>query len=174
MFFPHHPEGPKWFFQQVRNYIGGLVRYIVHAMQVLMNKCIHKKLYNLTESEMYAKIEGTPPYINELATLSNMKPNSLRVFYALLLAAAAGCEFQVSEKVYGELVPGESSQYVLHISNKFGFYYEYYSKKGPEQVQINEQRVKLVFPKMFLKIVKKRYRYYPRLTEAMVFRPSFS
>jgi len=47
------------------------------------------------------------------------------------------------------------------LPNKFGFYYEYCSKEGLEQVHISEQRIKLIFPKMFLKVVKEHYWYYP-------------
>jgi len=159
--FPHHPEGHDWLFKQVRDYTGGVPRYIVHVMQVLVNRCIHNKVYNMTESEMYANIESTPPYMGDFATPRNMKPNTLRVFCALLLAAALKYEFRVSETICKELVASENSQYVLDIANKFGFYYEYCSKEGLEQVQISEQRIKLIFPKMFLKVVKEHYRYYP-------------
>ncbi|KAK4526215.1 hypothetical protein GAYE_SCF20G4129 [Galdieria yellowstonensis] len=159
--FPDHPEGHDWFFKQVRDYTGGVPRYIVHVMQVLVNRCIHNKVYNMTESEMYANIESTPPYMGDFATPSNMKPNTLRVFCALLLAAALKYEFRVSETICEELVASETSQYVLDIANKFGFYYEYCAKEGLEQVQLSEQRIKLIFPKMFLKVVKEHYRYYP-------------
>ncbi|KAK4527023.1 hypothetical protein GAYE_SCF34G4944 [Galdieria yellowstonensis] len=161
LLFPDHPEGHDWFFKQVRDYTGGVPRYIVHVMQVLVNRSIHNKLYNMTESEMYANIESTPPYMGDFATPSNMKPNTLRVFCALLLAAALKYEFRESETICEELVASENSQYVLDIANKFGFYYEYCSKEGLEQVQLSEQRIKLIFPKMFLKVVKEHYRYYP-------------
>ncbi|KAK4525595.1 hypothetical protein GAYE_SCF15G3504 [Galdieria yellowstonensis] len=161
LLFPDHPEGHDWFFKQVRDYTGGVPRYIVHVMQVLVNRSIHNKLYNMTESEMYANIERTPPYMGDFATPSNMKPNTLRVFCALLLAAALKYEFRESETICEELVASENSQYVLDIANKFGFYYEYCSKEGLEQVQLSEQRIKLIFPKMFLKVVKEHYRYYP-------------
>jgi len=114
--FPDHPEGHDRFFKQVRDYTGGVLRYIVHVMQVLVNRCIHNELYNMTESEMYANIESTTPYMGDFATPRNMKPNTLRVFCALLLAAALKYEFRVSETVCGELVARETSQYLLDIA----------------------------------------------------------
>jgi len=148
LLFPDHPEGHDWFFKQVRGYTGGVPRYIVHFMQELVNTCIHNKLYNLTEDEMYARIEEISSYVVYSTTPRNMNPNTLKVFAALLLAAILEYEFQVFETVYGGLVLGESSQYVLDIANNFGFYYQYCPNKGPGEVDVQQQRIKLVFPKI--------------------------
>jgi hypothetical protein len=62
-------------------------------MQVLVNTCICEKNCNVAENEMYTTIEETP-YIVDLMTPRNMKRNTVRVFCALLFAAALKCEFQ--------------------------------------------------------------------------------
>ncbi|KAK4526317.1 hypothetical protein GAYE_SCF22MG4231 [Galdieria yellowstonensis] len=161
LLFPKHPEGHDWFFKQVYNYTEGVPLYVRHVMQVLVNTCIHNKLYNLTEDEMYARIEEISSYVVYSTTLMNMNPNTLKVFSALLLSSILEYEFQVFETVYGGLVLGESSQYVLDIANNFGFYYEYCPNKGPGQVDVTQQRIKLVFPKIVFKAIKEEYRDYP-------------
>ncbi|KAK4527019.1 hypothetical protein GAYE_SCF31G4940 [Galdieria yellowstonensis] len=161
LLFPKHPEGHDWFFKQVYNYTEGVPLYVRHVMQVLVNTCIHNKLYNLTEDEMYARIEEISSYVVYSTTPMNMNPNTLKVFSALLLSSILEYEFQVFETVYGGLVLGESSQYVLDIANNFGFYYEYCPNKGPGQVDVTQQRIKLVFPKIVFKAIKEEYRDYP-------------
>ncbi|KAK4528811.1 hypothetical protein GAYE_SCF65G6758 [Galdieria yellowstonensis] len=161
LLFPKHPEGHDWFFKQVYNYTEGVPLYVRHVMQVLVNTCIHNKLYNLTEDEMYARIEEISSYVVYSTTPMNMNPNTLKVFSALLLSCILEYEFQVFETVYGGLVLGESSQYVLDIANNFGFYYEYCPNKGPGQVDVTQQRIKLVFPKIVFKAIKEEYRDYP-------------
>ncbi|KAK4528250.1 hypothetical protein GAYE_SCF54G6186 [Galdieria yellowstonensis] len=161
LLFPKHPEGHDWFFKQVYNYTEGVPLYVRHVMQVLVNTCIHNKLYNLTEDEMYARIEEISSYVVYSTTPSNMNLNTLKVFAALLLAAILEYEFQVFETVHGGLVLGESSQFVLDIANNFGFYYEYCPNKGPGQVDVTQQRIKLVFPKIVFEAAKEEYRDYP-------------
>ncbi|KAK4525694.1 hypothetical protein GAYE_SCF15G3603 [Galdieria yellowstonensis] len=161
LLFPKHPEGHDWFFKQVYNYTEGVPLYVRHVMQVLVNTCIHNKLYNLTEDEMYARIGEISSYVVYSTTPSNMNPNTLKVFAALLLAAILEYEFQVFETVYGGLVLGESSRYVLDIANNFGFYYQYCPNKGPGEVDVKQQRIKLVFPKIVFEAAKEEYRYYP-------------
>ncbi|KAK4524496.1 hypothetical protein GAYE_SCF04G2397 [Galdieria yellowstonensis] len=161
LLFPKHPEGHDWFFKQVYNYTKGVPLYVRHVMQVLVNTCIHNKLYNLTEDEMHARIEEISSYVVYSTTPSNMNPNTLKVFAALLLAAILEYEFQVFETVYGGLVLGESSRYVLDIANNFGFYYQYCPNKGPGEVDVKQQRIKLVFPKIVFEAAKEEYRDYP-------------
>ncbi|KAK4528326.1 hypothetical protein GAYE_SCF55G6266 [Galdieria yellowstonensis] len=161
LLFPKHPEGHDWFFKQVYNYTEGVPLYVRHVMQVLVDTCVHNKLYNLTEDEMYARIEEISSYVVYSTTPMNMNPNTLKVFSALLLSSILEYEFQVFETVYGGLVLGESSQYVLDIANNFGFYYEYCPNKGPGQVDVTQQRIKLVFPKIVFKAIKEEHRDYP-------------
>ncbi|KAK4522640.1 hypothetical protein GAYE_PCTG14G0530 [Galdieria yellowstonensis] len=161
LLFPDHPEGNDWFFKQVHGYTGGVPRYIVHVMQELVDTSIHDKLYNLTEGEMYAKIEGIYPHIGDLATPTNMKPNTLRVFCALLLASILEYQFLVPLNPYVGGFLGENSQCVLNIANNFGVYYEYCSEKGRGLYEATEQPIKLVYPKIVLKAVKESYWHYP-------------
>ncbi|KAK4523577.1 hypothetical protein GAYE_PCTG70G1473 [Galdieria yellowstonensis] len=161
LLFPKHPEGHDWFFKQVYNYTEGVPLYVRHVMQVLVDTCVHNKLYNLTEDEMYARIEEISSYIVYSTTPRNMNPNTLKVFAALLLSSILEYEFQVFETVYGGLVLGESSRYVLDIANNFGFYYQYCPNQGPGQVDVKRQRIKLVFPKIVFEAAKEEYRDYP-------------
>ncbi|KAK4525217.1 hypothetical protein GAYE_SCF08G3123 [Galdieria yellowstonensis] len=161
LLFPKHPEGHDWFFKQVYNYTEGVPLYVRHVMQVLVNTCIHNKLYNLTEDEMYARIEEISSYVVYSTTPSNMNLNTLKVFSALLLSSILEYEFQVFETVYGGLVLGESSRYVLDIANNFGFYYQYCPNQGPGEVDVTQQRIKLVFPKIVFEAAKEEYRDYP-------------
>jgi len=125
LLFPKHPEGHDWFFKQVYNYTGGVPIYILHVIQVLVDTCVHHKLYNLSERKMRRQVEIIAPKLDNIATPKNMEPKALSMFCTLLLSSMLEYRFTMTETIYGGSVIGDDSKYFLDVANNFGFYYEY-------------------------------------------------
>ncbi|KAK4528555.1 hypothetical protein GAYE_SCF61G6499 [Galdieria yellowstonensis] len=180
LLFPRHPEGPDWFFKQVYNYTGGVPIYVRHVIQVLVDTCVHNKLYNLSERRMRRLVETVAPMSDIIATPEDMEPKVLSMFCTLLLSSILEYRFAITETIYGGSVNEDESKYVLDIVNNFGFYYKYCSdgilsgdKRKGEEIdegdivyeidEANVPMVKLVYPKIVLKAVKENYKQYPLL-----------
>ncbi|KAK4528957.1 hypothetical protein GAYE_SCF67G6906 [Galdieria yellowstonensis] len=174
LLFPRHPEGPDWFFKQVFNYTGGVPIYVRHVIQVLVDTCVHNKLYNLSERRMRRLVETVAPMSEIMATPSNMKPEAVSVFCTLLLSSILEYRFAITETIYGGSVIGNDSKYILDVANNFGFYYEYctggillHDKMEGEEMDeediMNEmnagnvEMVKLIFPKIVFEGIKEEY-----------------
>ncbi|KAK4525477.1 hypothetical protein GAYE_SCF12G3385 [Galdieria yellowstonensis] len=127
LLFPRHPEGPDWFFKQVYNYTGGVPIYVRHVIQVLVDTCVHNKLYNLSERKMRRLVETIAPKRDDIATPKNMEPKALSMFCTLLLSSMLEYRFAITETIYGGSVNEDESKYVLDVANNFGFYYKYCS-----------------------------------------------
>ncbi|KAK4528674.1 hypothetical protein GAYE_SCF62G6619 [Galdieria yellowstonensis] len=125
LLFPKHPEGPDWFFKQVYNYTGGVPIYVRHVIQVLVDTCVHHKLYDLSERRMRRQVETIAPKSVNIATPRNMEPKALSMFCTLLLSSMLEYRFAITETIYGGSVIGDDSKYFLDVANNFGFYYEY-------------------------------------------------
>ncbi|KAK4523509.1 hypothetical protein GAYE_PCTG69G1405 [Galdieria yellowstonensis] len=174
LLFPRHPEGPDWFFKQVFNYTGGVPIYVRHVIQVLVDTCVHNKLYNLSERRMRRLVETVGPMSEIMATPSNMKPEAVSVFCTLLLSSILEYRFAITETIYGGSVIGNDSKYILDVANNFGFYYEYCTggillddkmegEEMDEEDIMNEmnagnvEMVKLIFPKIVFEGIKEEY-----------------
>ncbi|KAK4528176.1 hypothetical protein GAYE_SCF53G6111 [Galdieria yellowstonensis] len=174
LLFPRHPEGPDWFFKQVYNYTGGVPIYVRHVIQVLVDTCVHNKLYNVSERRMRRLVETVAPMSEIMATPSNMKPEAVSVFCTLLLSSILEYRFAITETIYGGSVIGNDSKYILDVANNFGFYYEYCTggillddkmegEEMDEEDIMNEmnagnvEMVKLIFPKIVFEGIKEEY-----------------
>ncbi|KAK4524641.1 hypothetical protein GAYE_SCF05G2542 [Galdieria yellowstonensis] len=174
LLFPKHPEGPDWFFKQVYNYTGGVPIYVRHVIQVLVDTCVHHKLYNLSERRMRRQVETIAPKSVNIATPRNMEPKALSMFCTLLLSSMLEYRFAITETIYGGSVIGNDSKYILDVANNFGFYYEYCTggillddkmegEEMDEEDIMNEmnagnvEMVKLIFPKIVFEGIKEEY-----------------